>query len=193
MKKDKFIEMFSQTLKNTTLSETTVGGKELLFYGISQEDLFLWKEMIEFGDDISIQNILKKHKFYLLTHVIGNPNDPLAKIMRNNSAHYGNIVLHDRIANSHDGSILKLEHLTEEQKNLLASNKKGTDYLLRYYELKQKKAQENREVKLQKIAEIEQSICAKDIEKKTPLLLACKTANQDYAIRLIHLDENKKI
>jgi len=190
-----FIETLGQVLKNSKSQGgmTVLDGKDLLYHNISKDDEPYWKELVELGDDISIQNILKAKKAYLLTHVIGDPNNSLARMMRNNEAHYGNIALHNRMANSHDESILRIANAGEDIKKILTQNKKGADYLLRYYEQKLKNAQEKPQLASQKIAEIEAAICAKDSEGKTPLLLACKTANQNYAIRLINVDVNKKL
>ncbi len=197
---DDFLKRFSQALGqfaqgSNAQSAIMASGKELFFYGIDESDKEIWNELIRYGDDKSIYNALKAKKSYLLTHVIGNPNDLRAKLMRHDEVHYGNILLHNRMINSHDESVLKPD-LSPDQRVLLTSNQKGSDYLLRYYELKKVNASKDQE-KLpdkaqQQLAEIKQAILAKDIEGKTPLLLACKNCNQDYALRLIALDDNRE-
>lgn len=191
-KNDDPISRLAQALNMSSDCPTfsIVGGRELLFYGIKPEDRQLWAEMKDYGDDISIQNVIKAGKAYLFTHVIGNPNDPTVQLLRHNEAAYGNITLHNRMVNAHDQSVIKLRRSNSEREKLLLSNCKGSDYILRYYELKQinalkvtpEKAKEKRD-------EIIKAITFRDVQGKTPLLLACKNVNQSYGLRLINLDE----
>jgi len=165
------------------------GGKEGLFYGVKDEDRALWGELIDFGDDQAIQNVIKARKSYLLTQVIGNPEDPVNKLLRNNEAPYGNTMLHNRMVNAHDQSVIKLRNPDDQRIQLLQSHCKGADYLLRYYELKQENAnKETGEKASKKRAEVSKAISVRDAHGKTPLVLACKNLNQGYALRLINLD-----
>lgn len=201
-----FLARFSQATLNSSSHQSSplvVGGKEMLFYGITAEDRDLWNGLIDYGDDVSIQNVIQAGKAYLLTRVIGNPSDPHAQLLKHNEAHYGNIFLHNRMVQSHDETILSAKKLDAASAKLLNQNQKGADYLLRYYELKQKLLryyeleQKNArsasiQIAAEKRAEIRKAISAKDVEGKTPLLLACKNVNQQYALRLINLDEQKE-
>jgi hypothetical protein len=183
----------SMTGLSTALGNLSLfSGKDLLFAGVKEEDKALWKEMIEIGDDQSIQAVIKAKKSYLLVRVIGNPEHPIAKAMRHNESHYGNTMLHNRMINSHESSLIRSRKTDEKTKALLESNRKGAEYLLRYYELKKTNAAKTTGAESQnKLAEIQKAITLLDIEGKTSLLLACKNINPNYAIRLLKLDSNK--
>lgn len=188
-----FLKQFSDLLSSSQNQFPIIGGKELLFEGIQAEDKQLWEELIDYGDDRSIQNVLKAGKTYLLTRVIGNPENPLSKMMKNNEVRYGNTMLHNRMINAHDQSIVKITPSSDgEREKLLKSNCSGADYLLRFYEMKQAnalKASCSKKEADEKRATVSNAITMRDKEGKTPLLLACKNLNQQYALRLIQLDE----
>lgn len=189
---DPFINHLSAALSKINLGEGSRAisyGKEDYFYGINPEDRELWHELINIGDDKSVQAVLAANKYYLLTHVIGNPHSPLVSLLRQSACAYGNIALHSMMINTHDQSVIKLFTPNAEQVKLLKSVCSGADYLLRYYEIKQKNAQTAaKDIKEAKTAEINKAISWQDLQGKTPLLLACKNVNQSYAMRLIALD-----
>lgn len=193
--RDPFFNRLSSTLSKTNLGDGNrlmSFGAEDYFYGIKPEDRQLWDELKTIGDARSVQAVLEAKKQYLLTHVVGNPHDPIIKMLRQNECAYGNIILHSKMINSHDQSVIKLINPDKEQLKLLASVCSGADYLLRYYEMKQQNTQTAKpKAKVKKIAEINTAIAWKDIQSKTPLLLACKNVNQSYATRLIALDNDR--
>jgi hypothetical protein len=172
-----------------------VGGKEALFYGISTEDHALWSEYIDKRDDQSIHAIISAKRYHLLTHVIGNPNDEFNKFLVKNEAAYGNTMLHDRVVNSCDKSII-----TPTEKGALQAliiSRKATDYLLRFYELHLQNAEKNERENKNELARIQRervslALQKLDIQGKTPLLLSCKSVNDNFSQRLVLLDIGKQ-
>lgn len=167
------------------------------YKGITAEDRQLWGDYLNNRNAEAIQAILAAKKIHLLTHVIGEPDNPLAGLMTLNESGFGNIMLHDRIANFHDGSVLKSKK-TEAQKEARkeGAHRPGIDFLLAYYELLKKacdgKHEKGTDSYVTRKNRVDQAICARDVMGKTPLLLACMMANQTYALRLLALDMDKK-
>jgi hypothetical protein len=157
-------------------------------FGVAEEDLSLWNAYIKHRFDVNIQAILKAKKYHLLTQVIGNPNDPRNRVLRHNETRYGNTMLHDRLVMTCDESVVTVKApnaLPASLKEHVNVPKKATDFLLRAYELWVKSPKQHLKDLVKK------GILALDVEGKTPLLLACKTLNEHYALRILNLDVDK--
>lgn len=172
-----------------------VGGVDALFYGITSQDYELWNGYIHYRDDKSIQAIISAKKFHLLTHVIGNPKDEFSKFLRYSEVGYGNTMLHDRVVNSCDKSIIAPTN-SDTLKALMIS-RKATDYLLRFYELHLKNAEKYEHEGKDALAKanrdrVSSAINQQDVQGKTPLLLSCKGVNDEFSQRLVLLDINRE-
>ncbi len=188
-----FLQTFSQfNITKGSSARMDVGGFELYFHNIKTEDRKLWEELIRYGDKESIENVLRANKTYLLTTVIGDPHNPMVALLKQNECSFGNTILHNRMIQSHDQSVIDLRNADNETTNLLKSGQSGAKYILSYYEQLQTKIKTDSPIiAAKKRCEIDTAISMKDIENKTPLLLALKNINVSYALRLINLDENK--
>ena len=168
-------------------------GEDKSFYGIADEDIKVWSNWLQYRNAESIQEILKAKKYHLLTKTIGDPTDKYLVLIEHGELAYGNTILHSQTANTYDGSILKPSKANQVTFN---KGRKTTDYLLRFYELQLKNAEKNEQSGDVKTADeqrqrVSMAISTLDKFGKTPLLLACKTANESFALRLLALDTAK--
>lgn len=137
------------------------------------------KAPILFSCIIGDHDILKQIK-------LNNENNctlfDIVKNFVNLSESWNGNYLHYCMANTHDASVLPFtlkKHYKDAEEN--------TRQLLQYYESLSKKKDETVEIHFMKKA-----LCHRDKEGKTPLLLASKMVNMNWALQLLALDREKK-